>query len=432
MARVLVYTSPARGHLFPILGPATELAARGHDVHVLTLSDEVELVRSLGLGAEPIDARVEAREMDDYKGRDPREALSLGLAAMADRAPHDHDDLAAAITRHGPDVLVVDDNSWGAQVAAEASGLPWCGFQPFFTPLPSRDVPPFGPGLRPDAGLVGRVRDRVLGRVIMRGFAKAVLPTVNELRARDGLAPLRHVAAFLARPPRTIYFTAEPLEYPRSDWPGSFVMVGPATWSPPASTPAWLDDIDRRIVLVTCSTELQADRDILENALAGLADEDVFVVGTSAAQDPSTFDVGSRARVERFLPHDAIVDRAVAVVCHGGMGITQRALSKGVPVCVVPHGRDQHEVARRVERAGAGVRLLPRDLTPESLREAVQRTRTHAAGAARVAQAFRAAGGAERAADVVEELVVEDGAPNRVAPDGALDRIVPDRVAPAA
>jgi hypothetical protein len=36
------------------------------------------------------------------------------------------------------------------------------------------------------------------------------------------------------------------------------------------------------------------------------------------------------------------------------MGATQKALAHGVPVCAVPFGRDQLEVARRVEVAAAG------------------------------------------------------------------------------
>jgi hypothetical protein len=39
------------------------------------------------------------------------------------------------------------------------------------------------------------------------------------------------------------------------------------------------------------------------------------------------------------------------------MGITQKALAAGVPVCVIPFGRDQLEVARHVEIAGAGTRV---------------------------------------------------------------------------
>jgi UDP:flavonoid glycosyltransferase YjiC (YdhE family) len=84
------------------------------------------------------------------------------------------------------------------------------------------------------------------------------------------------------------------------------------------------------------------------------------------------------------------------------MGITQKALSAGVPVCAVPFGRDQPEVARRVEVAHAGTRLLAARLNPARLREAVREAMTMHEGAARVARAFEAAGGGPAAADAIE------------------------------
>jgi UDP:flavonoid glycosyltransferase YjiC (YdhE family) len=106
----------------------------------------------------------------------------------------------------------------------------------------------------------------------------------------------------------------------------------------------------------------------------------------------------------RFLPHDAILARAACVVCHGGMGITQKALAAEVPVVVVPCGRDQLDTARRVEVAAAGVRISPRRLTPERLLGAVRSAIDRRAGAQRVSRAFAAAGGATVAADAIEAL----------------------------
>lgn len=377
---------------------------------VVTLHDEVERVRSVGLSARAIAREIELREMDDYKGRNPTEALKLGVATFGDRARWDLQDLTLAIDENDPDVLVVDNNSWGAQIAAEASTLPWCGFQPYLTPLPSRDTPPFGPGLPLAKGPLGRLRDRVLSPLVIGTLAKPTLETVNRLRRSSGLEPLDDIIEFFTNPPVTLYFTAEPFEYPRHHWPESFEMVGPATWGPPEEAPEWLEAVDQPIVLVTGSSERQDDRAILENTIRAMEHEEVFVVGTSPAEDPSSFEIGPKGRVERFVPHDPILDRAVAVVCHGGMGITQRALAKAVPVCVVPFGRDQLEVARRVERARAGVRLKPKNLDPDTVRDAVQRTRMSLDGAERIARAFHEAGGDERAADLIESIAGVDAA----------------------
>jgi UDP:flavonoid glycosyltransferase YjiC (YdhE family) len=60
MSRVLAYTSPARGHLFPLTPILDELRARGHDIAVRTLSAEVELMRSRGFAAAAVDPAVEA------------------------------------------------------------------------------------------------------------------------------------------------------------------------------------------------------------------------------------------------------------------------------------------------------------------------------------------------------------------------------------
>jgi UDP:flavonoid glycosyltransferase YjiC (YdhE family) len=164
-------------------------------------------------------------------------------------------------------------------------------------------------------------------------------------------------------------------------------------------------------VLVTCSTERQRDKRLLHVALEALPAAGISVLGTTAAHDPAAFTVPPGSRVVRFLAHDPILQRAACVVCHGGMGITQKALTAGVPVVVVPFGRDQLETARRVEFAGAGVRISPRRLTPERLAAAVREAIGMRAGAQRVSRAYAAAGGATAAADAIEALAPEPRPP---------------------
>jgi MGT family glycosyltransferase len=223
-----------------------------------------------------------------------------------------------------------------------------------------------------------------------------------------GLSPLRKYEDQWREADRFIAFTAEPYEYARSDWPPSVRHVGPGTWDPPAEPPDWLASESRPIILVTASTAFQLDSKLISTALEAFADEDVALVVTTAAHDPSAFTAPSNARVEQFLPHGPIIARAACVVCHGGQGITQKALAGGVPVCVVPFCRDQFDVARRVEVGGAGVRLHHKRLTPERLRAAVREAMGKRAGAERVARGFAAAGGSSAAADIVEELLAVD------------------------
>lgn len=399
--KILTYTSPATGHLFPIMPTLLELRNRGHEVVVRTLSSTVAAVEQQGLSAAAIDPRIEAIEHDDYRGRTPVAKMKRSLAKFLERAPIEFEDLPATIERERPDALLVDAMCWGGHAAAEVSGLPWAQWFPFPMPLRSKDAPPFGPGLAPAGGAAGRLRDRLLGPPLARSYAKAFLPQLNAFREGVGAGRLGSSDELFTSPPLTLYLTAEPFEYPRSDWPAQIQMVGPGAWDPPAEAPAWLDSIDRPIVLVNTSSEFQDDGRLAEVALEALADQDVFIVATLPSAAPPKR-VPENARVERFVPHSPILERAAAVITHGGAGATQKALAAGVPVCVVPFGRDQLEVARRVEHCGAGTRLPMHRLNPSRLRDAVGRAREMRAGAEEIAVAFADAGGAPRAADLFE------------------------------
>jgi MGT family glycosyltransferase len=397
MARFLTYTSPARGHLYPIAATLLELADRGHDVQVRTLTSEVEALRRLGLHAEPIAPAIEQLELDDYDWDTPEEALAGGLRTFGERSIHEVPDLQRAIADVDPDVLLVDVTTPGAAAVAEAGAIPWAQWIPFFQHFAL--VPNAAPELT----------------LIPFTLAPIGMEVLNAPRRQLGLVPLADPAEAW-RAPLYLYFTAEPFEVDELDLPPSFRLVGPGLWEPPAEPPAWLESIDKPLVLVTASSEFQRDDALIETTLQALSSDDVEVVATTVAHDPEGFEVPANARVERWLPHGPVIRKAASVVCHGGMGITQRALAAGVPICVVPFGRDQTEVAGRVSAAAAGTQLSLEALTPTTLRTAILKAMTMRAGAERVAAGFARAGGAPAAADELESLLTTSAGNERPRP----------------
>jgi UDP:flavonoid glycosyltransferase YjiC (YdhE family) len=158
------------------------------------------------------------------------------------------------------------------------------------------------------------------------------------------------------------------------EMPPGVLMVGAATWDPPEPLPDSIPDDDRPLVLVACSSEFQDDAAIAAAAIEGLAGDHRVVV-TTAGVDPADLPRRGDAAVERHLRHSPLLERASVLVCHGGMGGTQKALAMGVPVCVVPWARDQLD-----------------------------------GGAARVRASYEATGGSVTAADALERLVREPAA----------------------
>jgi UDP:flavonoid glycosyltransferase YjiC (YdhE family) len=384
MPRVLAYTSPARGHLYPIVPTLLELARRGHEVHVATLSSEVKAMQHAGLVARPISAAIEDVTLDDWDAASPQEGLANAFATFERRAAVEIPDMADAIDEVTPDFLLVDITTIGAAAVAESRGLPWAQWIPLFQHFSFDGLPPT--------------------HVLRVPFAidPAGIDVLNAPRARLGLRPLTLESPWAA--PLHLYLTAPPFEADGLEYPESFRLVGPCSWEPPAAPLAMLDDLEDPLVLVTASSEYQPDGGIIAAALAAMDGRPGSVVATTAAHDPAAFDPPDNARVARWLPHARLLERASVVVCHGGMGITQKALSAGVPVCVVPFGRDQFAVAGRVAASGAGTVVPPDQLTPETLRRAIDAAAEMRDGARRIAETFALLGRESAAADAIEAL----------------------------
>ena len=405
MSRILAYGSPALGHLLPVGELLGELAGRGHEVHLRTLAGGVAHGERLGLDTKPVDPRIEEITSRDWTARSVFGVLRMTLDALCRRAELEVADLARAIDEARPDALVIDANCWGAMSAADAGTIGWAVFSPFTPFLRSAGMPPVGPGMRPRPGPLGAFRDLGVRAVVNQVMDRPVLPRINAVRAAVGAPAVGSVDEFLRRAPLMLVVGGEPFEYPHPDWGPRVHPIGACT-GPQGETPDWLAEITDPIVLVTTSSVRQADARLGTTALAALAGEPVHTVVTFPAGIPAGLEVPPNATVRRFVPHGAVLDRAVCAVTHGGMGATVRALDRGVPVCVVPFGRDQPEVAMRVEVASCGTRLPAGRLTARRLREKVREAMTMTEGARRVADGFAATGGVARGADLIEQRLL--------------------------
>ena len=295
---------------------------------------------------------------------------------------------------------MIDEGAWGAAAAAERSGLPWAFTVVSPMPLPSRDAPPFGLGLTPRHDLAGHVRDRVARRLALGALERMMASHMNPLRGQLGLPPVHTLNDVYLAATVVLAFTAEPFEYPRSDWPAKVRLVGPGLSGAARCSAALAGRGERAAGARHLSTLFR----IVDVACEAFAGEPLEAVITTADVDPTGLQPPPNVRIERVVPHTPVMERAACVVRHAGMGTTQKALAHGVPVVAVPFGRDQTEVARRVEVAHAGVRLPLRRLSPNRLRRAVRDAMTMRPGAQRIADAFAAAPGPNGAADALEDL----------------------------
>jgi MGT family glycosyltransferase len=440
MARFLFTVWPYPGHIHPNIAIARALVNRGHEPAFYTGGSVRAFLESEGFRCFPFrhvdDARVEqivlgldALSLQWSRARHRMELLEEWLLGTVEAQLQD---LAAVVRAWPPDVMVCDPAMWGPLlVLQETARIPLAIMSYLATcMLPGPDGPILGLPLRPARGPLARLGRRVL-RSLENLVAADVRRHAEELRARHGLAPIRaSVTAFAGQMPLYIVPSTPSFDRQRGDLPQSVHYVGPCQWDKPGAAPPvpWLRELprDRPLVYVTEGTMHAKPPLLLAAALEGLASLPLQVIATTGNhRDPETLGldvIPPNARVERWVPHSELLPLADAVVTTGGTGTVLATLSAGVPLVVVPTAWDQPENAWRVAEAGAGIRLAPRRCTPARIRVAVERVLSDPSfrqNARRLGTDLGGAGGAEKAAELLEDLALqrEDRAPrDRMAP----------------
>jgi MGT family glycosyltransferase len=141
------------------------------------------------------------------------------------------------------------------------------------------------------------------------------------------------------------------------------------------------------------------------SVVEAFADADLQVILVAPPQVVGA--VPEHVLVRERVPQLALLEHVDAVVCHGGHNTVCEALAQGLPLVVAPIRDDQPIVAEQVVRSGAGIRVHFGRVRPADLRSAVERVLgepSYREAAQRIRQSFAAAGGPERAAELLEKL----------------------------
>ncbi len=117
-----------------------------------------------------------------------------------------------------------------------------------------------------------------------------------------------------------------------------------------------------------------------------------------------------RARVlfRQTVPHSEVIPRCAILICHGGANTLMKALHSGIPTLTVPLGAEQRSNGARFSRARIGQMILPSQLTPVVIREAVHELldpiEAYGHRARQLSESARLAGGAQFAGRLLEEI----------------------------
>ena len=390
------------------------LVERGHDVRVLADSVLAPDVETTGAEHVPWERAPQRPNLDpqnmliqDWDASTPFEAFGRARdGVMVGPAGLFAADVRSELQRRRADVVVANFFLFGAQIGAEAEGVPFAFLVANLLSFRGSGTPPLGPGLKPARGPLGRARDAGLNRVMARLFDKG-LDQLNEVRRANGLGPIASVLENFERADRLLMLTSRAFDYESFSPPPNVRVVGPRL-----DDPAWAGDWtppegDDPLVLVGMSSTFMDHADTLQRVTTALGQLPVRGLVTTGPSIPAdAIQAPANVTVVERAPHSEVLRHASAVVTHAGHGTVIKALAAGVPVVAMPLGRDQLDNAARVAHHGAGLRLKPK-AKPEAIASAVRRVLdepSFAAGAERLAEAIAAETAEDRAAAELEAL----------------------------
>lgn len=431
MSTFLFASIPIPAHTANPMPFAARLVERGH--RVLWYSGSAFHRQLASVGAEPL-PYVAA---EDFSGRDltehwpqyqdmaPIKVIRHVFAEVfVGHAPQRVADIRQILARTQVDAMLCDGLMVGVGLAGELDSVPWATFGDGPLPFEETDTPPFGPGLQPMRGPLGRLRNAVVRSVGRRFIFADADRSYRESRAALGLpAPSGFVLEEMASPFLHLQGCTPGFEYPHTALPQQVHWVGALRPDPAVDwvQPAWWPEVTgatQPVVAVSQGSIRPDPTELLVPTVRALADEDVLVVVTTGQADPSRLVealggvLPDNVRVTSFIPYDLLLRHAAVFVTNGGYTGVTLALANGVPLLQAGTTEEKSEIAARIRYTGVGVALGSTRPSDDAVRRGVRKVLNdssyrRAAGAVQQEMAAHDAG--REGADLLERLAATRG-----------------------
>jgi len=391
MANILVASTPAPGHVNPMLSVARHLSSLGHSIIFLSGKLFHDQAVTLGFQFVPFTGKADFdyRRMDEEfpevaaatPGPDAMNAICIYCGI--DPVPDQDRAIQQILSEGQVDLIVTDVYFWGIfplLLGPRDARPPVLTFGVLPLLVSSRDAAPFS---GPEASPEGRLRNQEETQQFFAMMQPATT-RINEALHSCGAPELPEFFSDSAAhlPDRFLQLTAEAFEYPRSDLKESVQFIGNLMPNGHSKSPlpAWWDSLDasKPVVLVTQGTIANWDlSQLIEPAIAALADDQVTVIVAAGRPDLEVIQLPGgvkpqNVRIENYIPFEQILPKVDVFVTNGGFGSVNLSLSKGIPMVVAGDTEDKIFTASRVGWSQAGVNLATGHPTVEQIRTAVR------------------------------------------------------------
>jgi rhamnosyltransferase subunit B len=367
--RIVLTTFGSYGDIHPYLAIAAELRSRGHHPVIATSELYREKLLAGGFDFVPVRPHIPPPQEQDpemmEKVMNPKSGSGFLLNEMLFPFVRDgYEDLTRAVA--GADLLLTHPISFAGPLVAQTTGIPWVSsvlapvsfFSAYDVP-----APPFWQWMRHVRLLGPRFVTAFLNQ--FKNFYKN--EHYEQFRKELGL-PDRGSPIFEGAhsPSLVLALFSRLFAQPQPDWPPQARVTGFAFYDgrnelamPPELT-KFLDEGPAPIVFTLGSSAVWVACDFYRESIAAaklLGRRAVLLIGDERNQLRES--LPAEIIAVNYAPFEALLERACAMVHHGGVGTTSNGLRAGIPTLIVPFAFDQPDNAAHAARLGCS-RTLPR------------------------------------------------------------------------
>ena len=402
------------GHIHPFGALGRELISRGHRVTFLHMQDTEARARAEGLefaavGQTDHPAGSLPVSLEQLGRLEGLAALRFTIRAVTKTTEMMCRDAPSVVRSRGIEMLLVDQMEPAGGSVAELLGLPFVTICNALALNRESTVPPPFTDWTYGTQWWRRARN-LLGYAVSTRTMSPVSAVVARWRREWGLAPHKTAEASFST---LAQISQQPpaFDFPRRELPSTFHYAGPLRNPSGVTVPFPWERLDGRPLVYASLGTLQFSKEEVFRCFAAACAELglQLVLAHCGGLSPRAVELlpGNPVAVN-YAPQLEVLARARLALTHAGLNTVLDGLSCGIPLVAVPITYEQPAIAARLLYTGTGKLVGLKGLHAPQLKAAIRAVLdepSYVRNAQVVASSIRSAGGARRAADIIETLL---------------------------
>ncbi|MET7257121.1 glycosyltransferase [Dyadobacter fermentans] len=388
---ILFASIPADGHFNPLSGLALFLKQQGHNVRWYTGSSYRSKVAQLGIPFYPFLKAVEINQNNIDELYPERAQIKSAISKIRfdirnlflKNINGNLEDILDIKLHFDFDVLVCDSGFMAFDIVQELFNTPAVvlGIAPI--PEASIDLPPYGLGLLPGNGMIGRLRDSLLRSTIPRLLFGDSTRCYNDIIRPYGLPQIKDsIFNMIVRKPALFLQSGVPgFEYPRRDLHPNVRFVGPLLPARLRNPPVFYfakfcANYEKTILISQGTMDNKNPQKLIIPSIEAFVNSNYFlIVATGGQHTASLYNrfPHENILIVDFIDYNSALPYADLFVSSGGYGSVMLSLNHGVPVLAAGKHEGKNEIVARIEYFKFGVNLRTESPTSAQIRKGAEK-----------------------------------------------------------